>query len=368
MAPLDGVKVIEAANYIAGPFGGMILADLGADVIKVEPPRGDPYRRLGRPYGDSSLQFKAANQNKQSVTVDLKTESGMAQLFELLEDADVLITNWRPAAAERMGLTAERIRRDYPQLIWVRVSGYGPDGPREPQPAYDSIIQARSGALLLGTERPMNTNNNVADKVSAMFAAQTVTAALHQRSRTGTGVVCDVPMVDAMAYFYGGDASSGHRITGQEPDEAIANTLINDLTMETADGYLALSPVSGRQLRRAMEAAGVGDQFAKVMDADRSRTIEVFTEVMGEPLRQRAALEWEEIFDEADVPAAAVRSFDQHIADPQTEHLGTYTPVADDSLDGDWLLVRYPALFDGERVDTAEQAAPRLQPLDDEPG
>lgn len=362
MAPLTGLTVVEAANFLAGPLAGMILGDLGADVIKVEPPRGDPYRRVGTAYGDSSLQFKAGNQNKRSITLDLKSEAGLAELFSMLETADVLITNWRPAAAERMGLTADGVRERFPNLIWVRVSGYGPTGPREDQPAYDGIIQARSGSQLSGTDEPMNTNNNIADKVSAMFAAQTITAALHQRTRTGTGSVCDVAMVDAMAYFYGADVASGHRMVDREPDLDVGRQAMKALTLACAEGHLTLSPVTGAQLRRALEAAGVGDTFADVMNADRSETINVFFSSIEPALQARSALEWEEIFEEADVPAAAIRRFDEHIADPQTVHNETYVPVHDPSIDGDWLLVRYPAFFDGKRAETAELPAPMLTP------
>lgn len=367
-APLAGLKVVEAANFIAGPVAGLILADLGAEVIKVEPPRGDPYRRLGRTYGDSGLVFKAANQNKRSRALDLKSEEGLASLLDLLADADVLITNWRPGVAERMGITAERVRNDFPQLIWVRVSGYGPDGPRAEMPAYDSIVQARSGAMLSGVDEPTNPNNNVADKVSAMFAAQTVTAALHQRSNTGTGSVCDVPMVDAMAYFYGADISAGHRMGSAPIDEAISDVAATNSTFETAEGWVTLAPVTGKQLRRSMEAAGVGDKFSEVMEADRSRTIQAFAAAIGPALMARSADEWEAIFVEVDVPASAIRTFEQHLSDDQTIHNRTYQSVPDDSVGGEWLNVRYPAFFDGERAHTAGLPAPELDSDADEAG
>ena len=365
VAPLSGLKVVEAASFLSGPMAGMILADLGATVTKVEPPRGDPYRRFGRPYGDSSLLFKAANQNKVSVTLDLKTESGIAGLFDLLADADVLITNWRPNVAPKMGLTPERVREEFPNLIWVRVSGYGQDGPRSELPAYDGIVQARSGSVISGTTEPLNTNNNVADKVSAMFAAQTITAALHQRDRTGTGSVCDMAMVDALAYFYGADIGAGHRVVGAEPDLDVGVQVLSDSNFETAEGYVTVAPVTGRQLRRALEAAGCGESFGAVMDAPRAKTFDVFAEAIAPRLMTRAALEWEEIFAEADVPAAAVRDFGEHINDPQTAHNGTYRSVPDPAVDGDWLLVRYPALFDGEAAATVGLPAPPLEALDD---
>ena len=365
MAPLAGLKIVEAASFLSGPMAGMMLADLGATVIKVEPPRGDPYRRFGRAYGDSSLLFKAANGNKQSVALDLKTEEGIAALFELLADADVLITNWRPSVAPKMGLTPERVRADFPQLIWCRVSGYGQDGPRADLPAYDGIVQARSGALVSGSESPINTNNNVADKVSAMFAAQTITAALHQRSRTGQGSICDMAMVDAMAYFYGADISAGHRVVDQEPDGDVAIQVLSDSNFQTAEGYLTLAPVSGRQVRRAMESAGCAEFFGDVMDAPRAETFNVFAEHVAPKLMERAAQEWEEIFAANDVPAAAVRTFAQHIDDPQTVHNRTYQSVADDSVDGDWLLVRFPAFFDGQTVETVGLPSPPLDSPDE---
>lgn len=361
MAPLTGLNVVEAASFLSGPMAGMMLADLGASVVKVEPPRGDPYRRFGRPYGDSSLLFKAANANKTSITLDLKSDDGIAALFDLLAEADVLITNWRPSVAPRMGLTPERVRADFPRLIWCRVSGYGQDGPRSDLPAFDGIVQARSGSAVSGSDAPLNTNNNVADKVSAMFAAQTITAALHQRERTGRGSVCDMAMVDAMAYFYGADISAGHRIVGAEPDGDIAVQVLSDSNFPTAEGFLTLAPVSGRQLRRAMESAGCPEAFALVMDAPRAETFNVFAANIGPKLLERSAVEWEDIFSANDVPAAAVRDFTQHIEDPQTVHNRTYVPVADPSVEGEWLQVRFPALFDGEAADTAGLPAPGIE-------
>lgn len=362
MAPLAGLKVVEAASFLSGPMAGMMLADLGASVVKVEPPRGDPYRRFGRPYGDSSLLFKAANTNKTSISLDLKSEEGIAALFELLADADVLITNWRPSVAPRMGLTPERVRSDYPNLIWCRVSGYGQDGPRSDLPAYDGIVQARSGSTVSGSTDPINTNNNIADKVSAMFAAQTITAALHQRERTGTGTICDMAMVDAMAYFYGADISAGHRVVDADPDTDVAVQVLSDSNFPTAEGYLTLAPVTGRQLRRAMEAAGCGDAFPAVMDAPRAETFNVFAENIRPKLMERAALDWEDIFAANDVPAAAVRTFAQHISDPQTIHNQTYRAVSDEQVEGEWLQVRFPAFYDGEMVEGAGLPAPPLTP------
>ena len=360
MRPLEGVQVVEAANYLAGPYAAMILADLGAEVTKVEPPRGDPYRRLGVPYGDSSLQFKGTNQTKRSVVLDLKSDDGLAAMMDLLAEADVLVSNWRPGVAEELGITPELVRDRFPRLVWARVSGYGQDGPRAGLPAFDAIIQARSGGLIAGESDPFETNNNIADKVTAMFAAQSVSAALLRRATTGEGAIVDLAMVDAMAYFYGTDASVGHRVVGSDPDTRIGNTLAARSNLRTADGWLILSPVSGKQVRAAMEAAGVGDRFGEVMEADRAQTFQVFMGIIEPALAAKPAAEWETIFADADVPAARIRNFAEHIADEQTVHNRTYRTVADPNLDGDWLLVRYPALYDGAPVERDDLPPPAL--------
>jgi crotonobetainyl-CoA:carnitine CoA-transferase CaiB-like acyl-CoA transferase len=154
MRPLDGVKVVEAASYVTGPFAALALADLGATVVKVEPPRGDPMRRFGIRHQGVGLGFAAVNRNKTSVTLDLKTEAGLDGLHELLGTADVFITNWRPAVAARLGLTPDAVRERHPQLVWIRLSGYGQDGPLADFPAFDGIVQARSGIVSQNGEPP----------------------------------------------------------------------------------------------------------------------------------------------------------------------------------------------------------------------
>lgn len=360
MAPLSGIRVIDASIYLSGPFGAMILADLGAEVIRVEPPRGDPYRRFGEQRGDSGLLFKAVNQNKTAVALDLKSDEGVQGLHDLLADADVLITNWRPHVAPSMGLTPESIKEQYPRLVWARVSGYGQDGPRSGLPAFDMIIQARSGYMVSGRDEPMPNNHNMADKVSAMFNAHAVMAALVQRDRTGTGSVCDMAMVDAMAYFYGADISSGHRMVDVEPDMSVSAGAGNSPVFMTSEGYVVLSPVSGRQVRRAMEAVGCGDKFGDVMSAEKTEIFAEFANAIAPTLRTMPAAHWEQVMIEADVPAAAIRTFDEHLVDEQTVHNKTYRAVQDPGIEGEFLQVRFPSLFDGEPGAEARLPSPPL--------
>lgn len=357
MTPLAGVNVVEASSFISGPFAAMMLADLGAEVTKVEPPRGDPYRRVGKTYGDASLEFKATNQNKTSTCLDLKTSAGFAELMNLLSTADVFISNWRPSVAESFGLIAERLLEDFPRLIWIRVSGYGQSGPQADLPAYDSIIQARSGYVLEGTDVPMQHNNNVADKVTAMFATQTAIAALLERSASGSGKVCDLAMVDALAYFYGADISAPYRA---ERVDLTSVSRVSNPVFPTADGYIVVSPVSGRQLRRALEAVGRGDYFSRVMDSEKPKILETFSACLAPELLHKSAEEWEQVFRSADVPAAAVRTFADHISDEQMAHNDTYREVEDRDV-GSFKQVRYPSLFNGASAASVRCTAPALK-------
>ncbi len=357
--------MVDAASYVSGPFAASTLADLGADVVKVEPPRGDPYRRFGPRHGDSSLLFRAANQNKRSVALDLKTDTGRAAFHRLLTDADVLITNWRPEASARIGLDPESVRADFPQLIWVRITGFGPDGPMGELPAFDSVIQARSGVMLSGSDSPVTANNIVADKVTAMAATQTALAALFERTTSGQGSVCDLAMIDALAHFYGADVTAGHRIPGEQPDQFVAEAMFRDTTLRTADSWILVVPVSGAQLRRALEATGVGDAWEEIRAGGPDDIWPRFVARVASTIATKTTAEWESIFAEHDVPATAVLDFETHIADPQVAHNETYEVVDDPEL-GPYLRPRFPARFDGWTVTTAGRPAPTLPPSENE--
>ncbi len=360
MRPLEGVKVVEAAAYISIPFGAMALADLGADVIKVEPPRGETYRHFGPQYGTSSLAYKAVNQNKRGVFIDLKAPEGIAQLKELLADADLFMTNWRPTVAPSLGLTDEVIRTEFPQLIWVRVSGYGPTGPMANMPAYDGIVQSRSGLMRMEPGEPQVPTNLLADKVSAMTAAQTATAALLARHRTGKGAICDVSMLDALAYFAGADFSAGHRIVDNDPDLRVYGQIKGTSPMPTADGWITLSPVTGRQLRACLAATGFGDSWDEILAGGKANIWANCTAKFGKRLTEETTEFWERAFRDADVPAGAVMTLEQHINDAQTLHNETYEVTNEPGV-GHYRRVQYPAWFNGSKPETAGLVSPQLE-------
>ena len=361
MRPLDGVKVVEAASYVTGPFAALALADLGASVVKVEPPRGDPMRRFGlRHQGDGvGFAFAAINRNKTSVTLDLKTEAGLDQLHELLAAADVFITNWRPAVAARLGLTAPAVRQRHPRLVWIRLSGYGQDGPLADFPAFDGIVQARSGLVAQNGEPPRLVPGYLVDKVTAMMATQSVLAGLVHRDRSGDGegAVVDVSMLDSMAYFLGPDLLGDHLVVGA-PEPGVARHIAAARPARTQDGWMVVSPVSGAQMKGALVAVGHpewGEQLRAAATA--TEMIERFYELIEPVLLTRTTSEWEHAFAAADVPASAVLSYGDHLADPQVASNGTYR-VVDDPVLGRVRTLRYPALFDGAPTDTDDLPIP----------
>jgi len=359
MRPLAGIRVVEAASYISGPFAGLILADLGAEVTKVEPPRGDPYRRFGPQDDDGGVIFRAGNRNKRSVAIDLTTSDGKRQLHRLLDDADVLITNWRPGVAEGFGLEAQSVRMRWPRLVWVRVSGYGQTGPMATLPAFDSLMQARVGFAESLGEEPALVPSYVADKVTASFAAQSALAALVQRGSNGSGCVVDVAMLDAFAYFDTPDLFAGHQQPGMV-DERVLRMLRAPRAMQTADGWFVVAPTTGQQVKRAMIAAGLEDRLDELRSQPSPIAVsERFFELVAPRMVERTTAEWTAIFAEADVPASPVMTKAEHVDDEQVTHNAIYRTVADPAL-GSVLRTRHPALFDGKPVDTDDLPCPAI--------
>jgi len=346
MPPLQNVRVIDASNFVSGPMAALALGDLGAEVVKVEPPRGDPFRRVGVQHSGVSMTFTACNFAKTSVRIDLGSEEGRGELDSLLKNADILVTNWRPGVDAELGFDPASVRLRHPQLIWVRVSGYGQDGPGSSRPAFDALLQARSGyALARDGQPPALANGWLADKVSAMLAAQAALAALHQRNVTGIGTVVDVAMLDAMAYFNGPDVLAGSLIVGEtHPD--VMHYINAARPLATADGWIVISPVSGQQLKSLVYAVAHAE-WAQTLRAitDPAELIDAMNRLLETVLPARPTAEWESIFAVADVPASAVLSISEHLSDEFVAHNKTYLEF-DDPVMGRIRHCRHPARFD----------------------
>lgn len=245
--PLAGVKVLDVSTIVSGPLCAQILGDLGADVVKVEPPTGDTARYLGAegPPAMSGI-FAQCNRNKRSVALDLKQEAGRDAWFELVKQADVVVENYRAGVADRIGIGFEASRAVNPGLIWVAISGFGPDGPYSDQPAYDMVIQGMSGfAKILGDdENPKLISNLVADKTSGLTACYSVTAALYAREKNGgRGQRIDIPMIDAFSSFVHCDGFAP-QVWGGPPADSALQAIYR--AWKTADGHVSLLVIEDR--------------------------------------------------------------------------------------------------------------------------
>ena len=198
---LQGIRVVEQGTFITGPCAGMMLADLGADVIKIESPDGDPYRAYQG--GNYSPHFQAYNRNKRSLALDLKSQDDRTLFDGLIREADVFIQNFRPGTADRLGAGEKRLRELNPRLVYASISGFGSSGPYVDRPSYDSVAQALSGFLsvVVDADRPRFLGPALADAITGIYAAYGVLGALVQRGRTGKGSLMEVSMLEAMAHF-----------------------------------------------------------------------------------------------------------------------------------------------------------------------
>ena len=241
-APLQGIRIVDLSTVFSGPMAAALLSDQGADVIKVESLEGDTTRHIGPAKGDLSSAFIAANRGKRNIALDLKTPAAIEVLHALLARADVLIENFRPGVMQRLGLPDADLAQRYPRLIRLDITGFGPDGPRALDKAYDAVIQAIGGVAASqrdpATGAPVILASTVADKVTALTAAQAVTAALFARSRDGQGRRVEVSMLDATLAFQWPDAMYNHVWVDDAPPP-FPEFGATQRPWRTADGHVA---------------------------------------------------------------------------------------------------------------------------------
>ena len=250
MGPLEGIKVLDLTSMVSGPVAAMMLGDQGADVIKVEPIHGEQLRHLGETHNGLNPGFYSCNRNKRSLAVDLKTELGKQILWDLIKDADVLLQNFRPGAMRRMGFPEEEVRKVNRGIIFVSISGFGEKGPYAHKRVYDPIVQALSCATDIQADRKTPRPNMfriiLADKVSALTAAQAVSSALFHRERHGEGQHIKISMLEATIAFLWPEGMGGLVFADQEMDIKRTYSSI-DLIYETQDGYMTISIISDKE-------------------------------------------------------------------------------------------------------------------------
>ncbi len=343
--PLEGVKVLECSSYMSGPLCAQMLSDLGAHVLKVEPPTGDPYRNFGHGRGGMGVPWMNSNRGKKSVTLDLKAAGDLQRMKALIAEADLYIENWRPHVSASLGLGFEATRALNPRLVHFSITGFGADGPAASEPAYDALLQGRTGLAFFEAagKTPKASESYLVDKIVAVFCAQMALAALLKRDRTGQAVHLQTSMLDIMAYFNFPDMFQNMTYL----DDAAPPAYTPQPILATKDGHIVLSPVTGKQLGRTLEAVGHPewkDEFKRI--ADKKEMTRTFFERLAGPLKERSSAEWLAVFTELDVPVAPVNQPREHFADPQVLHNRIYAEV--DTPSGRIRAPRHPAQIDGQ--------------------
>jgi crotonobetainyl-CoA:carnitine CoA-transferase CaiB-like acyl-CoA transferase len=359
---LRGVKIVEQGTFITGPCAGMMLADLGADVIKLESPGGDPYRAYQG--GLYSPHFQAYNRNKRSIVCDLK-QAADRDLFErLVSEADVYIQNFRPGTAEKLGAGPARLRELNPRLVYCSISGFGGSGPYVERPSYDSVAQALSGFLsvVVDEDRPRFLGPALADAITGIYASLGVLGALLERATSGSGKLVEVSMLEAMAHF-AVEPFAAYFALGNVPKSSDRPRLAQAYILRTSDEKLIAIHLS------SLEKFWLG--LVKALDADELTRDVRFNErlariahyeVLGAELdsrfRRRTQQEWCARLNENDVPFAPINGIDAVVEDPQVGHLGLIVPVSG-AQQGGREAVRPAMQFDGDRARSVS-AAPLL--------
>jgi crotonobetainyl-CoA:carnitine CoA-transferase CaiB-like acyl-CoA transferase len=350
---LKGVKIVEQGTFITGPCAGIMLADLGADVIKVESPDGDPYRAYQG--GNYSPHFQAYNRNKRSLALDMKQAGDRAIFDTLIAEADVFIQNFRPGTADRLGAGAKRLQELNPKLVYCSISGFGSDGPYVDRPSYDSVAQALSGFLSVVVDeyRPRFLGPALADAITGIYASYGVLGALFDRSRTGRGRMVEVSMLEAMAHF-NVEPYAAYFALGTVPRSQDRPRLAQAHILRTGDGGLIAIHLSSLEkfwtgLLAALEAPELGTDARFDTRLKRIDNYDDLGRELDQRFSRRATAHWVTTLGASDVPFAPINRVDAAVEDPQVRHLGLMVPV--ENPHAATHAVRPAVQFDGQRAD-----------------
>jgi len=349
---LKGVRIVEQGTFITGPCCGMMLADLGADVIKLESPDGDPYRAYQG--GNYSPHFQAYNRNKRSLALDMKQPGDRGVFDTLIRDADVFIQNFRPGTADRLGAGAKRLQELNPKLVYCSISGFGGDGPYVDRPSYDSVAQALSGFLsvVVDPDRPRFLGPALADAITGIYASYGILGALFDRTRTGKGRVVEVSMLEAMAHF-AVEPFAAFFALGTVPKSSDRPRLAQAHILRTSDGGLIAIHLSSLEkfwtgLLAAVEAPELGTDPRFNTRLLRIDNYDALGRELDARFSKRTVAEWVEKLGAADVPFAPINKVSDVVEDPQVKHLGLMVPVENPHAAKQ--SVRPPVQFDGQRA------------------
>ena len=363
--PLDGIRIIDVTTMISGPLATMILADQGAEVIKIEHPNGgDHSRQVADRRGGFAASFLNNNRNKRSVTLNLKDPRGLKATLRLCAEADVFVQNFRPGVAERLGLGESALRAVRPDIIYASIAGFGFEGDWAGKPVYDPLIQALSGlASVQGgadNARPRLVRTILPDKVTAIQASQAITAALFARTQTGKGTHLTLSMLDTMVAFLWSSDMAGYTFVGDEaaPDQGAEAQSFVELIYQTADGWMAVSAHTDSTWTGLSAAVGRPDwlqdpRFASVALRETNKSERL--ELTQEALLLDTTANWMARLTEHDVPCAPVLTRAEMYAHPQVTANGAVLEL-DHPQAGRIRQARSPARFSATPVDPPRPA------------
>ncbi len=327
--PLAGLKVIEMARILAGPWAGQTLSDLGCEVIKVESPDGDDTRQWGPPFVTrdddvSASYFHSTNRGKASVTIDFRTEAGQAQLKELLADADIVLENFKTGGLAKYGLDYDSLKDDFPKLIYCSITGFGHTGPYAHRAGYDFIIQGMSGLMSVTGEpdrQPQKSGMAITDILTGIYSTTAILAAVHQRHRTGRGQHIDMALLDCAVSIMGNQAMN-YMTTGIAPTR-MGNAHPN-LTpyevFETSDGHIIIATGNDGQFQRLCTLLGLDDMVTAPeyrKNADRVANRPEMNRRLNGASRQHSRDDLLALCEAQGVPAGPINNLDDVMADPQ---------------------------------------------------
>ncbi|KPQ08348.1 MAG: putative acyl-CoA transferases/carnitine dehydratase [Rhodobacteraceae bacterium HLUCCA12] len=365
MKPLDGIRILDLTRVLAGPFCTALMADLGAEVIKLEPPQGDDYRHIGPFVQGESALFALTNRGKQSLAVDLKTQEGQALARRLAQDCDVVVENFRPGVADKLGLGAARLRADNPGLVYCSISGFGQSGPFAALPAYDIIVQAMSGLMdATGDEggAPLKVGEAVGDLIAGLYAAWAICAALVGRARQGQGSTLDVAMFDALFALL--PTSHALHLYADQPIARTGNRHPLSTPFgayRTRDGHVIIAALGARQFAALCAVVGQPEaaQDARfVNDEARTRHEPAVRALIEDYTASRPTDAVIAALRAAHIPAAPILTFAQAAATDHARQRDLVAALPHDGL-GQAPVVGQPVRFDGMKP-LAETGAPAL--------
>ena len=327
--PLTGVRVLDLTQFLSGPYATQILADLGAEVIKLEPPQGDPIRAVPPHFiGDDSAYYVCINRNKRCIAIDMKLDAGRALVKRLALASDIVMENFRPGVLDRLGLSAEALRKEKPSLIWCSISGFGQDGPYRNKPAYDMIVQALSGGMSLTGETggtPVRAGIPIGDIAAGLYASVAVLAALNRRHQTGAGETIDISMLDCQAallsyqaaYYLHSGVVPGRQGRGHE-------SIPTYRSFEAKDGiHIVITANTERMWQGLARGLGHEEWLADprfTTNKERLANREVLWPLLENAFRARNADEWIPILEREEIPVGVVNTLDRVMKDPQILH------------------------------------------------